>query len=46
MLSGDVAFENEADVELPFENRKRNFTKAHQREKPTEVKTVQRFVSD
>jgi hypothetical protein len=46
MLSGDVAFENEADVELPFENRKRNFAKAHQKEKPTEVKVVPRFVSD
>jgi hypothetical protein len=25
LLSGDVAFDNDADVELSFENRKRKF---------------------
>ena len=46
MLVGDVAFENEADEELLFDNRKRNFAKANPIEKPLEVKVVPRFVSD
>ena len=46
MLAGDVAFDDEADVEPPFENRKRNFSKANPRDEPLEVKVVPRFHSD
>ena len=46
MLAGDVAFDNEADVELPFESRKRDFSKANPRVKPVNVRVVPRFRSD
>jgi len=46
MLAGDVAFDNEADVELPFESRKRAFSKANPRDKPVNARVVPRFHSD
>ena len=46
ILAGDVAFDDEADVELLFENWKRNFSKANPRENPLEVKVVPQFFSD
>jgi len=46
MLVGDVAFDNEADVDLLFENRKRDFSKANPRDKPLRVKVIHRLHSD
>jgi len=46
MLAGDVAFDNEADVELPFESRKRDFSKANPKDKPVNVRVVLWFHSD
>jgi len=46
MLAGDIAFDNEADVELLFENCKRNFLKTNSKENPMEVRVVPRFVLD
>jgi hypothetical protein len=40
LLSGDVAFDNNDDVELSFENRKRKFTSKHQRSDTPETITA------
>jgi hypothetical protein len=47
LLSGDVAFENDTDVELPFENRKRKFlSKNERKDTPTIIKAVPRLEND
>jgi hypothetical protein len=46
LISGDVAFENESDVELTFESRKRNFMKLNKRDKPEAVSASPRFLQD
>jgi hypothetical protein len=47
LLSGDVAFDNDDDVELSFENRKRKFTSKHQRsDTPETITAVPRLEND
>jgi hypothetical protein len=46
LLSGDIAFDDDSKVELPFEDRKRNFLSMSNQEKPSEVKPATRLCSD
>ena len=46
LMSGDVAFEDPEDVELPFESRKRKFSVRNEKPKPEQVTPVPRLVQD
>ena len=46
MLAGDVAFDKDSDVELPFVNQKKIFTNTHPKENASEVQLAPRFESD
>jgi hypothetical protein len=46
LISGDIAFEKESDVELPFESRKRNFMKRNHKENPDDVAPSPWFKND
>ena len=46
LLAGEVAFDKESDVELPFEERNRKFANVRPREKSEAVQVIPRFLSD
>ena len=46
LISGDVAFDNPEDVEIPFESRKRKFSARNQRSNPDRVAAVPRLQHD
>jgi hypothetical protein len=46
LLAGDVSFESEQDIDLSFEDRKRNFMKRQGNEHPDKVPTVPRLKHD
>ena len=46
LMSGDVAFEDPEDIELPFESRKRKFSARNEKPKPEQVSAVPRLKYD
>jgi hypothetical protein len=46
LLAGDVSFENEGDIELSFEDRKRSFMKMQSTQHPDKVPIVPRLERD
>ena len=46
LIAGDVAFEDEHDIDMSFENRKRNFIKRNKIDQPDSVSAVPRLKKD
>ena len=46
LLAGDIVFEDESDIDMSFDDRKRDFKKRHHKDQPAEVAPVPRLTRD